>query len=1146
MHSSTVKNAILGGEVIEKNAWSISIDSDDQVLIFPPKGAGFSTSLGNIDKAVSDFCKKAEMPIPGVNQSTPPKDTSTTDMGSDSGVGDGFTSPSVNKKDVPDGAKSSTDLGDDTTSDEGFTSPSVIKRQPVNVETGGLPDTDLGADSSVHEPDFHDKSVSVQEDGRVGGRKPAAFKDQLGRDWTFEEGEDDYNLLRDIDIDGYRLRLWDNGSQANTGQHQLRYAFEDPKGNMLFSGDDYGVSPMHSIDSDEAVRGLLGFLTLRPGDTDSEYFEDYTEEQMDFADADAENMSMYSMDPNAFEDEEGFEPYEFKEWGGRGASRANKIVDSFSQEKTPDFYREHKTPSASLLEDIMDPEAWAANNRDVVAQYLNESDPDRDLSEPHRQTKDVPPLVGYDDETYEDFLSDEITSRKKRSVRRQRADGFTPSKKTETKPTVSDPKVEDKTDETDRKKELDKSTGYAFADKDARKRQAGGYYDEDEGFDPVSELIESWINGNRTYVVDECRGDYELTTAVRDGLDPEAQAIFDRIMLNKQSSYKRQAGPRLREKWNNDGGYNRDMEAESAEELYHMVRSFGTEDDYDWGSYKPNMPVAPEGTEEGNASGEKFEGPEGLGSNARRKLRASVYEVIVGNLGRVYEGDDFAEAHETYKDYVNLSKQDYGRVGGEDVVFFEDSEIIDEYSGSLGVEGARRKLRAVEDKEAVDDKAKDYWKDYYGDYGSKLVDDGNMGGGPRGTKPKKKDEKKDDGPTTDTKKESRRVHAWEEWMDSAILPLCDLRNGLKLGKITCDEAIRGLEAIQNDLSSVASDVAEDLISDLRYAVNACEEDNVERVIYNINNTLENMQRTEFTNTWGSKTKKESLKHARRSIRARVKANIARRARRKAQQSQNPAVQPAGQNALEGAPLAPTSDLGGPPATGLAPTTPQAPEGKPKPEMAPGTGDSGLQALGWPPEDIQVMNEDDKQKILQIRLNKPGTQPPKPGEKPGEKPVADPTKAPPAGGQPATPAAPAATPAMPGTQPAAPAPTPVQARLMARRMDLRLRTRRAQEALEADPQAAPAAPAATPPAAPNAGPTAVPEAPERGLGMGGTDEQALAILQEVRKQEVSATDAIGVSIQKNQILAQRLMTELGISMEEARKLYGVKDTSKLFQ
>ena len=108
-------------------------------------------------------------------------------------------------------------------------------------------------------------------------------------------------------------------------------------------------------------------------------------------------------------------------------------------------------------------------------------------------------------------------------------------------------------------------------------------------------------------------------------------------------------------------------------------------------------------------------------------------------------------------------------------------------------------------------------------------------------KAEKKDEKKDDGPTTDTKKESRRVHAWEEWMDSAILPLCDLRNGLKLGKITCDEAIRGLEAIQNDLSSVASDVAEDLISDLRYAVNACEEDNVERVIYNINNTLENMQ-----------------------------------------------------------------------------------------------------------------------------------------------------------------------------------------------------------------------------------------------------------------------------------------------------------------
>lgn len=36
------------------------------------------------------------------------------------------------------------------------------------------------------------------------------------------------------------------------------------------------------VDSDDCLRGILGFLTLRPGDTDLEYFEHYTEEQLGY------------------------------------------------------------------------------------------------------------------------------------------------------------------------------------------------------------------------------------------------------------------------------------------------------------------------------------------------------------------------------------------------------------------------------------------------------------------------------------------------------------------------------------------------------------------------------------------------------------------------------------------------------------------------------------------------------------------------------------------------------------------------------------------------------------------------------------------------------------------------------------------------
>ena len=40
---------------------------------------------------------------------------------------------------------------------------------------------------------------------------------------------------------------------------------------------------MHSIDSDQAVAALMGFLTLKPGDTDREYFDAYTPEQLAWA-----------------------------------------------------------------------------------------------------------------------------------------------------------------------------------------------------------------------------------------------------------------------------------------------------------------------------------------------------------------------------------------------------------------------------------------------------------------------------------------------------------------------------------------------------------------------------------------------------------------------------------------------------------------------------------------------------------------------------------------------------------------------------------------------------------------------------------------------------------------------------------------------
>lgn len=77
--------------------------------------------------------------------------------------------------------------------------------------------------------------------------------------------------------------------RMGTGQYTLGYRFF-MDGKLLFSGEDFGCSPMHAIDSDEAVACLLSFLTLKPGDTDSEYFEKYTAEQLDYAKQHAESL----------------------------------------------------------------------------------------------------------------------------------------------------------------------------------------------------------------------------------------------------------------------------------------------------------------------------------------------------------------------------------------------------------------------------------------------------------------------------------------------------------------------------------------------------------------------------------------------------------------------------------------------------------------------------------------------------------------------------------------------------------------------------------------------------------------------------------------------------------------------------------------
>lgn len=89
-------------------------------------------------------------------------------------------------------------------------------------------------------------------------------------------------LIRTLRINGTTLRVYDLFKRDSYGKNVLSYEFKVGR-KVIFSGNDFHCSPSQSIDSLEVAYCILSFLCLKPGDTDKDYFENYTKEQMDWA-----------------------------------------------------------------------------------------------------------------------------------------------------------------------------------------------------------------------------------------------------------------------------------------------------------------------------------------------------------------------------------------------------------------------------------------------------------------------------------------------------------------------------------------------------------------------------------------------------------------------------------------------------------------------------------------------------------------------------------------------------------------------------------------------------------------------------------------------------------------------------------------------
>jgi hypothetical protein len=100
--------------------------------------------------------------------------------------------------------------------------------------------------------------------------------------------------MRTVKAMDYSVTISDSGKRDGMGKAICIYSLVSPDGDEIFNGADLHCSPMHDPESDDSIRALLGFLTLRPGDTDADYFDSYTPEQLAWAKSgDCEDLALW-------------------------------------------------------------------------------------------------------------------------------------------------------------------------------------------------------------------------------------------------------------------------------------------------------------------------------------------------------------------------------------------------------------------------------------------------------------------------------------------------------------------------------------------------------------------------------------------------------------------------------------------------------------------------------------------------------------------------------------------------------------------------------------------------------------------------------------------------------------------------------------
>lgn len=105
----------------------------------------------------------------------------------------------------------------------------------------------------------------------------------------------------------FTVKVYDTGKTVPNGPQQALLSdllSSEFPGKPIFKDFSTGCSPLVAIDSDESIASIISGMCMRPGDTDRDWFDNYTPEQWEFVRMHAESLGYEAycrFDPEAKE-----------------------------------------------------------------------------------------------------------------------------------------------------------------------------------------------------------------------------------------------------------------------------------------------------------------------------------------------------------------------------------------------------------------------------------------------------------------------------------------------------------------------------------------------------------------------------------------------------------------------------------------------------------------------------------------------------------------------------------------------------------------------------------------------------------------------------------------------------------------------------